>query len=251
MPRYRLTLEYDGRPFQGWQAQANGPSVQATLEAAIAAFAGETVRVHGAGRTDTGVHALGQVAHVDLGRAWPAGTAQNALNAHLAGKGVVVLRAQAVDGGFHARFSAIGRRYVYTILNRRAPCALDAGRVWHVPRPLDAELMHEAAQALVGRHDFTSFRSAACQAMSPVKTLDRLCVTRQGETIHIEAAARSFLHHQVRNMVGSLRLVGEGRWPVDGMARALAARDRAAAGPTAPPDGLYLVGVAYPGEGAP
>lgn len=251
MPRFRLTLEYDGRPFQGWQAQATGPSVQATLEQAIAAFTGEWVRVHGAGRTDTGVHALGQVAHVDLTRAWPGGTVQNALNAHLVGSGVVVLSAQAVDSTFHARFSAIGRRYRYRILNRRPPPAIEVGRAWHVARPLDVELMHAAAQTLLGRHDFTSFRAAACQAASPIKTLDRLCVLRQGDSIVVEASARSFLHHQVRNMVGSLRLVGEGRWPIAAMTEALAARSRAAAGPTAPPDGLYLTDVLYPDDEAP
>ena len=209
MTRWKITLEYDGRPFVGWQRQANGPSVQAALELAIAAFAQEEAVVHGAGRTDSGVHALGQVAHFDLAREADAETVRDALNFHLKADPVAVLLAEAVDDEFQARFSATGRRYLYRILNRRAPPALEAGRVWHVGAALDAAAMHEAAQALVGKHDFTSFRATDCQADTPVRTLDALEVTRHGEEIHITAAARSFLHHQVRNFAGTLRLVGE------------------------------------------
>lgn len=259
MTRFKLTIEYDGAGFVGWQRQDNGPSVQQALEEAVAAFSGETVAVQGAGRTDSGVHATGQVAHVDLaGGGDRAGdTLRDALNFHLKPRPVAVLAAEAVGDDFHARFSAVGRRYRYRILSRRAPPALDRGRVWFVPRPLDAAAMHEAAQILVGEHDFTSFRAAGCQARSPVKTLDRLAVTRgysqggsqggphAGDEIRVEAAARSFLHRQVRNLVGTLRLVGEGKWGPARVAEALARRDRAAAGPTAPADGLYLVEVRY------
>jgi len=245
MPRYKLTLEYDGGPFQGWQRQANGPSVQAALETAVEAFCGERVTAVAAGRTDSGVHATGQVVHLDLAREAVPERLQDALNFHLKPNPVAVLRAEPVDSDFHARFSATRRTYRYLIVNRRAPPALHRGRAWHVSRPLDAESMHEAVQLLVGRHDFTSFRGSLCQAKSPVKTLDRLCVLRRGEEIEVVAEARSFLHHQVRNMVGTLKLVGEGRWPIADVAAALEARDRAAAGPTAPAYGLYLARVTY------
>jgi tRNA pseudouridine38-40 synthase len=246
MARWKLTLEYDGRPFVGWQRQDNGPSVQQVLEEAVSRFSGETVRLHAAGRTDAGVHALGQVAHFDLGRETRAETVCNALNFHLRPWPVAVLAAESVDEEFHARFSALGRSYLYRILNRRAPATLDQGRVWQVNRPLDAAAMHAAAQLLVGRHDFTSFRASLCQAASPVKTLDRLEVVRAGDEIRIAAAARSFLHHQVRNMVGTLELVGAGKWPPGRVGEALAACNRSHAGPTAPADGLYFMAVRYP-----
>jgi len=245
MPRYRLTVEYDGRPFVGWQVQGNGVSVQGVLTAAVAAFCGETVHVQGAGRTDAGVHALGQVAHVDLAKAWDADTVRDALNAYLRPHPVAVLTAAPVADDFDARFSAVKRHYLYRIVNRRPDLALDVGRALRVPRRLDAALMHDAAQRLVGRHDFTTFRATECQANSPVKTLDRLDVERDGEELSVHASARSFLHHQVRSMVGSLVQVGEGRWSADDLARALAACDRRACGPVAPPDGLYLVRVDY------
>jgi len=250
MPRYRMTVEYDGGPYVGFQAQANGPSVQAALEAAILAFCGQTLRVHAAGRTDTGVHATGQVIHVDLEKAWPAETVMNALNAHLRPAPVVVLDAEAVAEDWHARFSATGRAYRYRILNRAAPPALEQGRVWHVKKPLDAAAMHAAAQALVGQHDFTTFRDVACQAKSPVKTLDLVAVTRSGEEVALDFAARSFLHRQVRSMVGSIAEVGLGRWTADDLKAALAAADRTACGPVAPSEGLYLTRVTYsPGSG--
>lgn len=245
MTRFRLTLEYDGGGFVGWQRQANGPSVQAALEAAVLAFCGEAVEVVGAGRTDAGVHAEGQVAHLDLVCDCAAETVRDALNFHLKPAPVAVLAAAPAAPGFHARFSAIRRRYRYRIVNRRAPLALERGRAWLVSAPLDAAAMQAAADRLVGRHDFTSFRASQCQAASPVKTLDRLAVSRIGTAIEVTAEARSFLHHQVRNLVGTLKLAGEGRWTPDEVAAALAARDRAAAGPTAPPDGLTLVGVDY------
>jgi tRNA pseudouridine38-40 synthase len=245
MPRYKLVLEYDGAPFRGWQRQSNGPSVQASLEAAVAAFCGEEVQVVAAGRTDAGVHARGQVAHLDLGREVSVETLRNALNHHLKPQPVVVLEASAVDPDFHARFAARMRHYRYRIVNRRAPLALERGRAWLVPCRLDAEMMHEAGQRLVGQHDFTSFRSALCQARSPVKTLAQLSVVRCGDEIELWARARSFLHHQVRNMVGTLKLVGAGRWPVERIDAVLAARDRAAAGPTAPACGLCLMQVDY------
>jgi tRNA pseudouridine38-40 synthase len=248
MPRYKLTVEYDGRPFVGWQVQDNGISVQGVLTAAVAAFCGETVHVQGAGRTDAGVHALGQVAHVDLAKAWDAETVRDALNARLRPHPVAVLAAAPAAEGFDARFSAVKRHYLYRIVNRRADLALDAGRALRVPRPLDTDAMHAAAQRLVGRHDFTTFRAAECQAKSPEKTLDTLDVERHGEELNVLASARSFLHHQVRSMVGSLILVGDGRWSDDDLANALAARDRKACGPVAPPDGLYLVRVDYPLE---
>jgi tRNA pseudouridine38-40 synthase len=248
MPRYRLDIEYDGSAYAGWQRQAGQHSVQAAIEQAITGFCAEDVTIRGAGRTDAGVHARGQVAHVDLARDWPADTVRDAVNAHLqmASETVSVLAASIVAGDFDARFSAIGRHYLYRIVNRRAPLALEAMKAWWVVKALDAEAMHAAAQALVGRHDFTTFRSAQCQAKSPVKTLDRLDVQRDGDTIEIRASARSFLHNQVRSMVGSLKRVGEGAWTAADLGAALAAADRAACGPVAPPDGLYLMKVDYP-----
>ena len=245
MTRWKLIVEYDGGPFVGWQRQANGPSVQAAWETAVYLFAQEEVVVQGAGRTDSGVHALGQVAHIDLVKAADADTVRDALNFHLKPDPVTVLSVTSVDTEFHARFSATRRVYLYRILDRRSPPAVDAGRVWHVNHRLDADAMHAAAQELLGQHDFTSFRAKDCQAGSPVKTLDRLDVRRSGPEIHIDAVARSFLHHQVRNFAGTLKLVGEGKWRRDDVGEALAACDRAAAGPTAPAEGLYLVEVAY------
>ena len=245
MPRYKLTIEYDGSPFAGWQRQANGRSVQEAIEDAVAGFSGERVTIGGAGRTDAGVHALAQVAHVDLAREWPADTVLDALNFHLQPEPVAVLAAELADDGFDARFSAKARHYLYRIVNRRPPLTVDAGRAWRVKAPLDAEAMDAAAQRLTGTHDFTTFRNTACQAKSPVKTLDRLSVRRQNEDIVIEASARSFLHSQVRSIAGSLRLVGDGRWSADDLAAALAATDRKACGPVAPAEGLYLLRVDY------
>jgi tRNA pseudouridine38-40 synthase len=245
MPRYKLTIEYDGTPFVGWQVQDNGVSVQGVLADAVFAFTGERAVVGGAGRTDAGVHALGQVAHVDLAKDWPPDTVRDALNAHLRPHPAAVLTAERVADDFDARFSAIKRHYLYRIVNRRADLALEAHRAWRVPRPLDAASMHEAAQRLVGRHDFTTFRSTECQAKSPVKTLDALDVTRDGDEVRVTTVARSFLHNQVRSMVGSLVHVGEGKWSGGDLASALAARDRAACGQVAPPQGLYLVRVEY------
>lgn len=247
MPRYKLTIEYDGAPFVGWQRQDNGPSVQAALEEAAFAFCGERVALHGAGRTDTGVHAAGQVAHVDLAREHAAGTVQAAINFHLKPQPIVVTEAAVVPADFHARFSATARRYRYLILNRRAPPALDRGRVWHVPVALDSAAMADAAALLVGRHDFNSFRSTACQAASSLKTLDRLDVTRDGDRVALDVAARSFLHNQVRILAGTLQLVGRGQWTRHDVEQALAARDRTRAGPTAPPQGLCLMEVRYDG----
>lgn len=245
MSRYRLTVEYDGHPFAGWQRQDNAPSVQGALEEAIFRLSGERVTVHGAGRTDAGVHALGQAAHFDLVKEFASGKVRDALNHHLKPAPVAVLEAEVVSEDFSARFSAKARHYLYRILCRRAPAALDAGRVWHVVRVLDADAMHAAAQALVGQHDFTTFRAAECQAKSPVRTLDRLDVSRVGEEVHVNASARSFLHNQVRSIVGSLKLVGEGKWTPHDMKRALQSRDRAECGPVAPPEGLYLARVDY------
>jgi tRNA pseudouridine38-40 synthase len=245
MPRYRLILEYGGGPFVGWQRQDNGPSVQGALEEAIEKFSSLRVTVTGAGRTDAGVHAKGQVAHFDLEKGFAPDKVRDALNHFLRPHPVVVLEADVAADDFHARFSATKRHYLYRILNRRSPPALDHGFVWHVSASLDEEAMHRAAQALVGQHDFTTFRAAECQAQSPVKTLDRLTVTRQGEEIHIEAEARSFLHHQVRSFVGSLKLVGEGKWRARDLADALQARDRSRCGPVAPSDGLCLMKVDY------
>jgi tRNA pseudouridine38-40 synthase len=245
MPRYKLTIEYDGAPFAGWQTQADQLTVQGVLTAAIEALSGESPHVQGAGRTDAGVHAHGQVAHVDLAKDWEPDTVRDALNAHLRPHPVAVLAAERVADDFNARTSATKRHYLYRIVNRRADLALAAGRAWRVPRPLDCAAMHEAAQRLIGKHDFTTFRAAECQAKSPVKTLDRLDVARHGDEIDVLAAARSFLHSQVRSMVGSLVLVGEGKWRADDLSAALDARDRAACGPLAPPDGLYLMRVDY------
>ena len=245
MPRYKLTIEYDGSPFVGWQVQDNGPSVQGVLTEAIAAFTGERVVVAGAGRTDAGVHARGQVAHVDLAKDWDGDTVRDAVNFHLRPRPIAVLTAEQVAENFDARFSATKRHYLYRIVNRRADLALDQTRAWRVPRPLDGDAMHAAAQKLVGRHDFTTFRAAQCQAKSSVKTLDQLDVKRDGDEVRITAAARSFLHHQVRSMVGSLVHVGEGKWSAEELADALAARDRTRCGQVAPPQGLYLARVEY------
>jgi tRNA pseudouridine38-40 synthase len=245
MPRYKLVIEYDGSAFVGWQVQDNGTSVQGLLMAAVEAFCGERVKVAGAGRTDAGVHALGQVAHVDLAKDWETDTVRDALNAHLRPQPVAVLAAERVADDFDARFSATRRHYLYRIVNRRADLALARGKAWRLPRLLDDVAMQAAAQRLVGRHDFTTFRHADCQAKSPVKTLDRLDVVRDGEEVRVSASARSFLHTQVRSMVGALAFVGEGRWTADDVSAALAARDRTACAPVAPPDGLYLVRVDY------
>jgi tRNA pseudouridine38-40 synthase len=245
MPRYRVTLEYDGTPFVGWQVQALGRSVQGCLAAAIHKFCGETVQIKGAGRTDAGVHALGQVAHFDLEREWPPETVRAAVNFHLKPDPIVVLDCTIAPPEFDARFSAVARHYRYRILARPAPPALDSDRVWWVPQAICAEAMRAATGVLVGRHDFTTFRAAGCQAKSPVKTLDRLDVTVAGSEIVVEASARSFLHNQVRSMVGSLKLVGEGKWSAADLAAALAAKDRARCGPVAPARGLYLVRVDY------
>jgi tRNA pseudouridine38-40 synthase len=245
MPRYKLTIEYDGAPFSGWQIQENGPSVQGALEAAVKAICGEEVRVHGAGRTDAGVHALGQVAHCDIARHFVPGRFRDGLNAHLRPHPIGVLSADIVPDDFEARFSAKKRHYRYRIRNTRANLALDIGRAWRLPRPLDTDAMHVAAQRLVGKHDFTTFRDTECQAKSPVRTLDQLDVVRRGDEVDILTSARSFLHSQVRSMVGSLVWVGEGRWSADDLAAALDARNRTACGPVAPPQGLYLVGVDY------
>lgn len=245
MRRWKITVEYDGSAFVGWQRQNNGFSVQEAIETAITGFSGETVILHGAGRTDSGVHALAQVAHFDLEKETDAGTVRDALNHHLKTRAVSILTADAAPEAFHSRFSAVRRDYLYRILNRRAPSALEQGRVWHVARPLDVEAMHEAAQILVGKHDFTSFRALRCQARSPVKTLDLLTVSRAGDEIHIVAQARSFLHNQVRILTGTLMRVGEGAWSENRVHMALKACDRAAGGPTAPPIGLYLTKVVY------
>jgi tRNA pseudouridine38-40 synthase len=245
MSRYKLTVEYDGRPFCGWQRQKSDLSVQQVLEEAIARFSGETVTTQAAGRTDAGVHALGQVVHFDLSRAWDPFKVREALNYHTKPYPVAIVTAEAVGGAFEARFSATARHYEYRILNRRARPALDVGKVWHVPVGLDADAMHAAAQLILGRHDFSTFRAAECQANSPVRTLDLLNVSRQAEMIVVTARARSFLHSQVRSMVGSLKLVGEGRWSPAAFRAALDAADRARCGPLAPPDGLYLTAVSY------
>jgi tRNA pseudouridine38-40 synthase len=245
MPRYKLTIEYDGTPFVGWQVQDNGPSVAAVIADAFGKFAGERPKVSGAGRTDAGVHAFAQVAHVDLAKDFEPDTIRDALNAQLRPHPVAILAAERVTEDFDARFSARARHYLYRIANRRADLALDRDRAWRVAKALDAAAMHAAAQRLVGNHDFTTFRSTECQARSPVKTLDRLDVARHGDEIRVEASARSFLHHQVRSMVGTLALVGEGKWTADDLAKALAAKDRSRCGPVAPACGLYLVRVDY------
>src|SRR5258708_16811496 len=245
MPRYKLIIEYDGTPFSGWQIQDTALTVQGALETAVKAMCGEAVRVNGAGRTDAGVHALAQVAHCDIAKSWVPGRFRDGLNAHLRPHPIGVLSADIVADDFEARFSALKRHYLYRIASTRANLALDIGRVWRVPRRLDADAMHRAAQRLIGKHDFTTFRDTECQAKSPDKTLDQLDVTRQGDAISIVTSARSFLHSQVRSMVGSLVWVGEGRWSADDLASALGARNRAACGPVAPPAGLYLVRVGY------
>jgi tRNA pseudouridine38-40 synthase len=243
--RYKLIIEYDGTLFVGWQRQINGRSVQQAVEEAIEGFSGHAVRIHCAGRTDAGVHATHQVAHVDLEKDWRADIVRDATNAHLKPEPVSVLEAEIVPDSFHARTSAQKRHYMYRILNRRSPPGLDGDRVWHVPWSLDAEVMQAAAQVLVGQHDFTTFRAAECQAKSPVKTLDRLDVESRGVDITLTASARSFLHHQVRSMVGTIMLAGAGRWNVNDVRQALAAKDRTRCGAMAPPCGLYLVGVDY------
>jgi tRNA pseudouridine38-40 synthase len=245
MPRYKLILEYDGTPFSGWQRQAGAPSVQQVVEEAISKMSGETVTIQAAGRTDSGVHALGQVASFDLGREWDPFRIREALNFHTKPYPVAIVDCAAVPDEFEARFSATSRHYEYRILNRRGRPALDEHRVWHCPMTLDAEPMHEAAQLILGKHDFTTFRAAECQAKSPLKTLDRLDVSREGETIVVRTSARSFLHSQVRSMVGSLKLVGEGKWSPRQFRAALDAADRSRCGPLAPPDGLFLVRVDY------
>ena len=245
MPRYKLTVEYDGRPFSGWQIQADKLTVQGLLTAAVEALSGDKTLVQGAGRTDAGVHARAQVAHADLTKEWDTDTIRDALNAHLRPHPIAILAAERAADDFNARTSAIRRHYLYRIINRRADLTLEAGRAWRVPRPLDAAAMHKAAQRLIGKHDFTTFRSTECQAKSPVKTLDILKVERSGEDVYVTSVARSFLHNQVRSMVGSLVPVGEGKWSPDDLAKALEARDRAACGPVAPPDGLYLMNVEY------
>jgi tRNA pseudouridine38-40 synthase len=245
MPRYRVILEYDGTPFKGWQVQASDPSVQGRLADAIRQFCGEGVAVRGAGRTDAGVHALGQVAHFDLTRDWPADKVREAVNFHLKPDPVTIVDCEVVGADFDARFGATGRHYLYRILARRAPPALDRNRVWWVPRALDSQAMAAAAGHLIGRHDFTTFRAAGCQAKSPIKTLDVLDVRSDGNEIRIAASARSFLHHQVRSIVGSLKHVGEGRWTPDNLRAALEACDRSACGVIAPAAGLYLVRVDY------
>jgi len=248
MTRFALTLEFDGTPFMGLQRQAHGPSVQQSVEEAVLAVTGEVATMHAAGRTDSGVHALGMVCHVDIEKEMTEFRLMEALNARLRPAPVAVTDCKSRPDDWHARFSCVGRRYVYRIRNRRAPLTLDKNRAWHVARPLDEMAMHRAAQALVGRHDFTTFRSAHCQAESPVKTLDRLAVRREADTVLVEAAARSFLHHQVRSMVGTLALVGMGQWREEQVGEALAKRDRAALGLNAPPEGLYFVEALYPAE---
>ena len=245
MPRYKLTIEYDGTPFVGWQVQDNGASVAGVIEDAIGKFTGERAAVYGAGRTDAGVHAFAQVAHVDLAKEWDTDTVRDAINAQLRPHPVAMLAAERVVDDFHARFSAKARHYLYRIVNRRADLALARDRAWKIARPLDAAAMHDAAQRLIGLHDFTTFRSTECQAKSPVKTLDKLDVSRAGDEIRISISARSFLHNQVRSIAGSLALVGEGRWSADELAAALEARNRAACGPVAPACGLYLVRIDY------
>lgn len=245
MTRFRLCVEYDGRAYMGWQRQAHGPSIQRAIEEAVTQITGESATLQAAGRTDAGVHALAMAAHIDIARPITAFRLAEALNARLRPQPVAILAARVVADDWHARFDCIGRRYLYHIVNRRAPLALETGRAWRVPLPLDVDAMAGAAQLLEGRHDFTTFRSAHCQADSPVRTLDRLSVIRTGDRIVIEAAARSFLHHQVRSMVGCLQLVGRGKWSAEDMAAALEARDRTALGFNAPPDGLYFAEARY------
>lgn len=245
MPRYRMTIEYDGSPFSGWQRQNGQPSVQASIEDAVSRLGQSPATLFGAGRTDAGVHALGQVAHIDLDKAWSPGKLMAAINAQVRPDPISVFDVCEVDDSFHARFSATERQYEYLVRDGRVPPALDRQRVWWVPFRLDEAAMHEAAQELTGHHDFTTFRSSQCQSKSPVKTLDRLDVTRRGRDIVVCASARSFLHNQVRSLVGTLKLAGEGKWSATDVRNALQAADRAACGPVAPPDGLYLVKVEY------
>jgi tRNA pseudouridine38-40 synthase len=245
MPRYRLLVEYDGRPYRGFQAQERLPSIQGAIEKAVLGFSGQKIRLIGAGRTDTGVHATGQVIHMDLEQDWRPAVVRDALNAYLMPQPISILEAEKVADDFHARFSATGRRYLYRILNRRSPPAVDQGRVWHVRRPIDVEAMNEAAQVLVGHHDFTTFRDMQCQSRSPLKTLDVARVWREGQEVHLVFEARSFLHRQVRSMAGTLCQVGIGRWTAADIKTLLEARDRQACGPVAPADGLYLTGVGY------
>lgn len=245
MTRFALTVEYDGRPFMGWQRQAHGPSVQQAIEEAVATITGETTTCHAAGRTDAGVHALGMRAHVEIAKPIEPFRLMEALNARLRPTPVAVLACEQVADDWHARFSCTGRAYEYRIVNRRAPLTFEKGLAWQVPQPLDADAMHEAAQRLVGRHDFTTFRSAHCQSASPVKSIDRMAVARGGDRVTVRVAARSFLHHQVRSMVGCLALVGMGRWSADDLGEALAAADRARLGLNAPPDGLFFVSATY------
>src|SRR4051812_32745455 len=245
MPRYKLTIEYDGAPFSGLQIHEKRPSIKGALETAVKAICGVHVRMHGAGRTDAGVHALAQVAHCDIAKHFEPNRLRDGLNAHLRPHPIGVLSAEIVPDTFEARFSAVRRHYLYRIANRRANLALDIDRTWRLPRPLDTDAMHQAAQRLIGKHDFTTFRDTECQAKSPEKTLDQLDVVRDGDAVSIVTSARSFLHSQVRSMVGSLVWVGEGRWSADDLGSALAARNRAGCGPVAPPQGLYLVRVDY------
>lgn len=249
MPRYKLTVEYDGRPYVGWQRQKNGLSVQEVIETAAHKLCGERPTLFGAGRTDAGVHATGQVAHIDLPKPYGAETVRDALNAHMRDERVAIVEAEEVGADFDARFSARRRWYLYRIFNRRAPAAILSGQVWWVSRDLDIEAMHEAAQVLVGTHDFNTFRSTHCQAKNPIRTLEKLDVTKgPGDEVHIVAMAQSFLHNQIRSFAGTLKLVGEKRWTADDVRDALEARDRTACGPVAPPDGLYLTAVDYTGE---
>lgn len=245
MPRYKLTIEYDGAPFMGWQWQDHGPSVQGVIEAAVAKLNGEPVEVYGAGRTDSGVHALAQVAHVDLVKDLRSDKVRDALNFHIADQPVSILSAESVSDDFHARFDAIERSYLYRLIDRRPKLALDKGRVWRIPQKLDADLMHQAAQVFIGEHDFTTFRDMQCQAKSPIKTLDHIAIRRAGEEIHVDLKARSFLHKQVRSLVGTLAEVGRGQWGIRDVTRALEAKDRTACGPVAPAEGLYLTQVKY------
>jgi len=245
MPRYKLIVEYNGTPYRGWQYQADVPTVQGAIEEAVAQFDGQRVTIQGAGRTDAGVHALAQAAHVDLRGEHDGGTVRDALNFYLRPQPIAVLSAERVSADFNARFSATKRHYLYRVVNRRPDLALDLGRVWRVGRPLDIEAMCEAAKRLLGNHDFTTFRSTECQSKSPVKTLDQLDIEADGRNVNVIVSARSFLHNQVRSMVGSLVHVGEGKWSADDLSRILQARDRTLCGQVAPPDGLYLVKVDY------
>lgn len=243
--RYKLTIEYEGSAYVGWQAQENGPSVQSAIERALQGLNGEFTLCYGAGRTDTGVHALAQIAHADMLREWRPEKLRDGLNAWLRDEAISILLVEQVADDFHARFSATGRRYLYRILNRRPPPAIEQNRVWHVKNPLDIAIMQQAANVLLGHHDFTTFRSTHCQAKSPMKTLDELSVSQLGEEVHVWCGSRSFLHNQVRSMVGTIKMAGEGKWTVADVAEALAAKDRTACGPVAPAQGLYLASVEY------